>query len=118
MAVPKWPGWRFGPNGEQEIFKAEEEVPEGWTDTFVPVGKKSTKPVAPAEPSADNSLASVEVRVDALIDENSHEELVVILETMNEERGEEDQIEFLKSWPKKKLAETIVENEASDEEDA
>lgn len=28
----KFPGWRYGPNGEAEIFQKEEDVPEGWTD--------------------------------------------------------------------------------------
>ena len=30
---PRFPGWRFGPNGEAEIFQRAEDVPEGWTDT-------------------------------------------------------------------------------------
>jgi hypothetical protein len=27
-----WPSWRFGPNGEAEVFEAEADVPAGWTD--------------------------------------------------------------------------------------
>ena len=25
-----WPAWRYGPDGEAEIFNSEEEVPPGW----------------------------------------------------------------------------------------
>jgi hypothetical protein len=28
----KFPGWRFGPEGQAEIFNSEDEVPLGWTD--------------------------------------------------------------------------------------
>lgn len=28
----KFPGWRYGPNGEAQIFEHEEDVPQGWTD--------------------------------------------------------------------------------------
>lgn len=35
-----WPSWRYGPNGESEIFQSENEVPYGWTvkpgQVFVP----------------------------------------------------------------------------------
>lgn len=30
---PRYPGWRYGPNGEAEIFQCAEDVPEGWYDT-------------------------------------------------------------------------------------
>lgn len=28
----KFPGWRYGPNGESQIFESEEDIPQGWTD--------------------------------------------------------------------------------------
>lgn len=28
----KFPGWRYGPKGEAEIFQCEADVPKGWTD--------------------------------------------------------------------------------------
>ena len=35
-----WPSWRYGPNGEAEIFKSPYDVPYGWTprrgQEFVP----------------------------------------------------------------------------------
>lgn len=53
----KFPGWRFGPNGEAQIFEREEDVPDGWTDnpndfkkaenephTALPEEKKAQKP--------------------------------------------------------------------------
>lgn len=27
-----WPSWRYGPNGEAEIFETEDQVPAGWAD--------------------------------------------------------------------------------------
>jgi hypothetical protein len=30
---PKWPSWRYGPNGEAAIFDKEEDVPAGWADS-------------------------------------------------------------------------------------
>lgn len=28
-----WPAWRYGPDGEGQIFNREDDVPEGWTDS-------------------------------------------------------------------------------------
>lgn len=28
----KFPGWRYGPNGQEGIFQSEADVPKGWTD--------------------------------------------------------------------------------------
>lgn len=36
----KFPGWRYGPDGQAEIFERAEDVPPGWTDNpndFAPV---------------------------------------------------------------------------------
>jgi hypothetical protein len=27
-----WPSWRYGPDGQAEIFERVEDVPEGWLD--------------------------------------------------------------------------------------
>lgn len=47
---PRWPSWRYGPDGEGAIFQSEAEVPEGWTrkpgDLYVP---KPTAPVLDRE---------------------------------------------------------------------
>lgn len=70
----KFPGFRYGPNGEAQIFDRAEDVPEGWTDNpndfktsneavvdEVPVptedtGKATTAPVE-AKKKASNSKA-------------------------------------------------------------
>lgn len=31
MTKVLFPGYRFGPNGECELFQTADEVPEGWT---------------------------------------------------------------------------------------
>jgi hypothetical protein len=41
---PKWPSWRFGPNGEAEIFECEEQVPEGWLDSPAKFDEQETAP--------------------------------------------------------------------------
>ena len=28
-----WPSWRFGPNGQRQIFQSADEVPLGWFET-------------------------------------------------------------------------------------
>lgn len=35
-----WPSWRYGPNGEAEIFQCEEQVPAGWVDDPNKIGEK------------------------------------------------------------------------------
>jgi hypothetical protein len=32
MDFPKWPSWRFGPNGQSAVFESEADVPNGWVD--------------------------------------------------------------------------------------
>lgn len=27
-----WPSWRYGPNGESQVFDKEADVPKGWED--------------------------------------------------------------------------------------
>lgn len=38
-----WPAWRYGPNGEAEIFQLPDDVPAGWTD--IPLEKRSIERV-------------------------------------------------------------------------
>lgn len=37
-----WPSFRYGPNGEKQVFNRPEDVPEGWQDTpnFVAAAKE------------------------------------------------------------------------------
>jgi len=37
-----WPSFRYGPNGEKQIFQRAEDVPEGWRDSpdFVTAAKE------------------------------------------------------------------------------
>lgn len=37
-----WPSFRYGPNGEKQVFARPEDVPEGWTDSpdFVAAAKE------------------------------------------------------------------------------
>ena len=43
----EFPAWRYGPNGEAQIFDHKEEVPNGWVDSPAKVGKPQPKAPAP-----------------------------------------------------------------------
>lgn len=32
MTEETWPSWRYGPNGEAQIYQSADEVPAGWKD--------------------------------------------------------------------------------------
>jgi hypothetical protein len=36
--IDKFPGWRYGPNGQSAIFESEDDVPNGWEDHPSKVG--------------------------------------------------------------------------------
>lgn len=44
-----WPSWRFGPNGQSDVFDSADDVPVGWQDHPSKVGEKPAKapPTAP-----------------------------------------------------------------------
>lgn len=120
--IQEWPSWRTGPNGERQIFNSPEEVPDGWTDTLptATTGIKLPERREPARTLLDQKREEGDRQeaIEKLVDEKSHKELVEILEMMNLEREDsgEEEIEFLPSWPKLKLATAIVDN-AKGEED-
>lgn len=43
MAKQRFPGWRYGPDGEAKIFNSEEEVPDGWARSPSEVGSPPAK---------------------------------------------------------------------------
>jgi hypothetical protein len=42
----KFPGWRYGPNGQSAIFESEKDIPAGWVDhpSLVKGAAKADKP--------------------------------------------------------------------------
>lgn len=60
----KFPGFRYGPNGESQIFEREEDVPQGWTDNpndFMPSNEAVVdKTSAPIDESVTAATAPVE----------------------------------------------------------
>lgn len=99
-----WPAYYYGPDGQSEIFQSEDEVPEGWEDHPSKVGKDASKSSSATE-EAGADLADDNETVQLLINNKTAEQLVQILEDGEEE---DDSVEFLKSWPKMKLAKAIV----------
>lgn len=103
-----WPSWRYHescPDGQ--IFQCAEDVPEGWVDHPRNIGKK---PDAPAATEFEAGHVEDDNEHVAELMKLTHDQLVGVLEAANEDREEE--IEFLPSWPKMKLAKTIVLNDA------
>jgi hypothetical protein len=98
-----WPGWRYNPEtGAGEIFQSEEEVPEGW------VKFAELAPIAEAAEDEEVELTEDdEAAIKALIEDNTKDELIARLVALNEGREDDDQIEFLESWPKRPLAVAI-----------
>lgn len=89
MAEKKsWPAWRYGPNGQADIFQSPEEVPDGWQN----------HPDKVAGGAGENPLAAFDV---------SREEAIEIL------RG--DGYNVRKNTSDKKLAKMLKENYASDD---
>lgn len=99
----EWPGWYYGPDGQSQIFQSEDEVPEGWEDHPSKVGKGGgTDRTFKADHIGDDD----DVVKDLM--KKNHKDLVDILNDANADRDDKDKIEFLDSWPKLKLAKTIV----------
>lgn len=67
----KFPGWRYGPNGESAIFESEAEVPEGWLDNpndFKKASKSKKEEganEAVAKPSEDENVQTNNLNEDA-----------------------------------------------------
>jgi hypothetical protein len=103
VAKVSWPAWFYGPDGQSQIFQNEDEVPSGWEDHPSKVGG--------SEGSAKlSTIEDDDDRIDGLMAYTAPE-LVDILDQHNDDADEE--IEFSKSWPKLKLAKTILENNVS-----
>lgn len=103
-----WPAWWFGPNGQRQIFKSPDEVPDGWVDSAVEAEAKVWEAgEGEGEPervlTADQTVSAL----DDLVNNNSQGELVAMLTAMAEV---DDAIEFSASWPKLKLAQCIIDN--------
>lgn len=94
-----WPSWRYGPNGEAEIFEDEDQVPEGWLDH-----PSKFKAAAPA-PAANHADSAGDDPLKALIDDFSQKELA---DHLTEMQKVDETIEFSANWPKAKLAQVIL----------
>lgn len=58
----KFPGWRFGPDGQKGIFESAEDVPEGWTDNPNDFPAAKTKPDDPNKASREELYLALEGR--------------------------------------------------------
>ncbi len=55
MEKKSWPSWRYGPNGQADVFSSPEEVPNGWVDhpSLVAEAKAPKPPAAPVVAKSD-----------------------------------------------------------------
>lgn len=95
MDVAKFPGWRFGPEGEQQLFQSEEQVPEGWTDNPNDHKPKGSKVEPLKQPVVTPPVVSP-------YDGKTKAELIELI------KGRTPTITFNKNWPEKKLIELLV----------
>lgn len=108
-----WPAWLYTADGRSQIFNNAEEVPEGWMshDEYLAlsVAQEEGEPVVVPVTEGERELTADQRReaITKLVDGNTQAALAAMLAEMKEL---DDSIEFLGSWPKNKLAETIVDN--------
>jgi hypothetical protein len=55
-----FPAWRYGPNGQSQIFQSESEVPKGWEDHPSKVGGKAGGGTQTARASANGKVSEAE----------------------------------------------------------
>lgn len=60
--VDKFPGWRYGPNGQSAIFESEADVPTGWQDH---PSKVTKAPKAPAPVKAAQAKGAAPAKAPA-----------------------------------------------------
>lgn len=95
MDVDKFPGWRYGPEGQSQIFQSEDQVPEDWTDSpndHKPKGSK-VEPIKTLVPTPP---------VVSPYDGKTKAEIIAELE------GRASKIAFNRNWPDMKLIELLV----------
>ncbi len=79
-----FPSYRYGPNGEAEVFESEADVPEGWLDHpskfNAPEADAPTAKVTPQkrQTAAEKKAAAAEA-ADADLDSKTDEELAELL---------------------------------------
>lgn len=60
----EWPAWRFGPDGESQMFDDPKDVPDGWVDT-PPILYEPVEPVCQVcEVTITKKLKKLGVTVD------------------------------------------------------
>lgn len=91
MNVDKFPGWRFGPDGQQGLFETEDEVPEGWTDN---PNDFNAAPAAPAQQKPETPVAS-------------KYSTMTKVEVIKELEARQPKITFNKNWAEKKLIQLL-----------
>jgi hypothetical protein len=102
----KWPSWRYGPNGQAEIFQSEDQVPEGWADHPSKVGAEPAVPLQDDDDDDDGALTA-----EAVAAAFSQDQLIAMIVEENEGREEADEIEYLGNWSKIKLAQALIDAE-------
>lgn len=106
MNMSSWPAWYYGPNNQAEIFQNADEVPPGWVDhpSKAKGGKKLEEP-------EDGDGEIDEITAEEMVEVFGQDDLIKMIDDANEDREEDDQIEYLGNWSKVKLAQALIDAE-------
>lgn len=106
-----WPAWFYGPEGKKAVFNSAEDVPDGWVDYDSFMDGDLAEAEETGITGEDKARVLTEDQrkeaINKLVESHTVAALVAMLGDMQEI---DDKVEFLPSWPKAKLAETIVDN--------
>lgn len=104
-----WPAVRYGPNGQADIFQSADEVPEGWVDHPSKIGKKTSDIIRDEHGEGEGEGEELKLTAQDIAEAFSQDELIAKIDEINEERGEDDQIEYAGNWAKVKLAQALID---------
>lgn len=106
-----WPAWFYGPEGKKACFDRADDVPDGWVDydEFMAGVLVSAEEAGVTGEDKQRKLTEEQHKgaVDKLTDSHTAAELAGMLEAM---QAVDEAVEFLPTWPKARLAATIVDN--------
>lgn len=111
----EWPAMRYGPDGQTEVFNSEDEVPEGWVNHPSKLGKKASEKIREEldpmtnEGDDDEEPETIELDAKDIAEALSQDELIAKIDEVNEERAEDEQIEYAGNWSKVKLAQALID---------
>lgn len=103
-----WPAVYYGPDGKSQVFQSADEVPDDWRDHPSKVGKAEEDSASRTEFTADH-ITDDDEDVEWLMDQTNGATVEILKLILAE-----NEVEHLASWPKMKLAKTVVAEDLMD----